>query len=249
MRAILTWHSIDRTGSPISVSPEQWRHQVAWLRRDGVRVLSIPDLLADANPGPAVALTFDDGFANFITEALPVLETHGFPATIFAVSGHVGGDNRWRGRSSTLVPRLPLLSWEELGRLPDDLVTIGAHTRTHPHLDQVSDESQIEDELLGCALEIERHLGQRPPIVAYPYGGVSPAVVRIAGEHFRWGCTTELQPLGATDHPVLLPRLDVYYLREPARLGAWGSARLRSWLWLRRGGRRLRALASRGAAA
>jgi len=249
MRAILTWHSIDGSGSPISVSPAQWRGQVQWLAQSGVPVRTIPELLADPTSGPAVALTFDDGFANFATEALPLLEEHGFPATVFVVSGHAGADNRWSGHSSTSVPRLPLLSWDQLGRLPASLVTIGAHTRTHPHLDRMTESPQIEAELAGCAEEMERNLGARPQIVAYPYGGVSPAVVRLAARHYRYGCTTDLRPLLPEEHPALLPRIDVYYLREPARLGTWGSTRLRSWLWLRRGGRRLRALAARETAA
>ena len=249
MRGILTWHSIDRSGSPISVSPAQWRGQVQWLVRSGVRVRTIPDLLADPTSEPAVALTFDDGFANFATEALPLLEEHGFPATVFVVSGHAGADNRWSGRSDSSVPRLPLLSWDELGRLPSPLVTIGAHTRTHPHLNRLTDTAQLEDELAGCAVEMERMLGARPTIVAYPYGGLSPAVIRLAAQHFRWGCTTDLRSLAQEEHPALLPRIDVYYLREPAKFGLWGSARLRSWLWLRRGGRRLRAVTGQGAAA
>lgn len=249
MRAILTWHSIDRSGSPISVSPEQWRAQVAWLAEGGVRVLSLPNLMADTAPGPAVALTFDDGFANFESEALPVLADHGYPATVFVVSGHAGGDNRWRGMSSSIVPRLPLLGWDALARLPESGVSLGAHTRTHPRLPQVGDPALLEDELLGCALEMERRTGQRPSIVAYPYGDISPDVIRVAEAHFRWGCTTELRALGRDERAGLLPRIDVYYLRQPERFGRWGSARLRSWLWLRRGGRRLRAVLPRGAAA
>lgn len=248
MRAILTWHSIDRSGSPISVTPEQWRCQLAWLAASQVPVLTIPALLADPDGGPAVALTFDDAFANFATEALPLLEAHGFPATVFVVSGHAGGDNRWSGRSSAIVPRLPLLDWDALARLPERQVTIGAHTRTHPHLDQVADPTRIEDELLGCAHDLEARLGERPSIIAYPYGGLSPAVVRVARQHYQWGCTTDLRPLHAVEDPVLLPRVDVYYLREPDRIGPWGSARLRGWLWFRRGGRQLRALAGRSAA-
>ena len=242
MRAILTWHSIDRSASPISVSPEEWRAQVAWLASSGVRVLSVEQLLAGSADTPAVALTFDDGFANFATEALPVLQEHGFPATVFVVSTHAGRDNRWAGRSSTVVPRLPLMDWDTLGKLPAELVTLGAHTRTHPHLDQVTDPDHLEAELGGAAADIESNTGHRPTIVAYPYGGLSPRAVEAAGRHFRWGCTTDLRILGAGETPLLLPRIDVHYLRTPWRFGRWGSARLRGWLQLRRAGRRLKAL-------
>jgi len=65
MRAILTYHSIDESGSVISVSESVFRGHVTWLARSAVRVVSIDTLMhlpADAN---AVALTFDDGFVNF----------------------------------------------------------------------------------------------------------------------------------------------------------------------------------------
>lgn len=249
MRAILTWHSIDGSGSPISVSTREWRAQVAWLVASGVPVVSLEELLTRPDGDRAVAITFDDGFANFATEALPVLADHGFPVTLFVVSGHVGGDNRWPGRSSTVVPRLPLLDWDALGRLPEELVTVGAHTRSHPHLDRIADEAVLDAELGGSAEAIAERLGRRPAIVAYPYGGLSAAAVRVAARHFRWGCTTDLRPLGPVEEPLLLPRIDVHYLRTPWRLGHWGSRRLRGWLRLRRGGRQLRGLLPQGLAA
>lgn len=249
MKAILTWHSIDGSGSPISVTPAGFRRQLAWLAAGGVRVVPLEELAALPADARAVALTFDDGFANFATEAVPVLAEQGLPVTLFVVSGHVGGDNRWAGRTSTVVPRLPLMGWDDLARLPSGLVTIAAHTRTHPHLDALAEASRLEDELAGCAADLESRLGLRPRGLAYPYGGVTPAVARAAARHYAWACTTDLRPLSAAEDPHLLPRLDAWYLRRPERLGRWGTARLRGWLRLRRGGRRLRAWLEGSAAA
>ena len=77
MRAILTWHSLDRSGSPISVPPEEFRRQVEWLAASGVRAVTVGKLLELPDEEDAAALTFDDGFANFGEAAAPVLSEYG----------------------------------------------------------------------------------------------------------------------------------------------------------------------------
>ena len=239
MRAILTWHSVDSSGSPISVSPEEFRRQVDWLASGSVRVVGLEELVALDETAPAVALTFDDGFANFATEAAPLLHQHGFTATLFVVTGHVGRDNRWGGRTAPGIPVLPLLDWEALARLPERGVTLGAHTRTHPRLPAL-DEAALEQELGAAVAEIEHRVGQRPTALAYPYGAVDSRTAGAAAHWYRCACTTELRPLGPDQDRLRLPRLDAWYLRDPRRLAAYGSRRFLTWVWGRRQARRLR---------
>lgn len=239
MRAILTWHSIDGSGSPISVSREEFARQLDWLAASGARVTSIPDLLAGPADQDAVALSFDDGFVSFAADAMPLLQDRGWPVTLFVVTGHVGGDNRWHGRPSPGIPVLPLLDWDALARLREAGVCIAGHTRAHPHLDQV-DEGRLTEQMAGCADDLEQKLGVRPDGFAYPYGAVTPRAVAAASAMFAWACTTDLRGLNATEDPHRLPRVDAWYLRAPERFGRWGSHRLRGWLWLRHEGRRLK---------
>jgi len=68
--------------------------QMAFLKGFGYRVLDLDQVLAcvrgeQSIPPRAMALTFDDGYANFVSHALPVLRHYGFPATVFAISGQV----------------------------------------------------------------------------------------------------------------------------------------------------------------
>lgn len=244
MRAILTFHSLDPSGSPISIEPGVFRRQLDWLAAAGVRVVSVNQLLGLSDQAPCVALTFDDGFANFSTQAAPLLLERGLPATLFVVTGHVGRDNRWHGRGDARVPVLPLLDWEELGRLRESGIVLGAHTRTHPRLTRL-DEPMLEGELAGAADEMERRLGEHPEGFAYPYGIVDDRVAHATAAHYRWACTTELRPLGAPELRFHLPRLDAWYFQDPARLPDWGSPEFRAWLWYRRQGRRLRASLAR----
>lgn len=241
MRAILTYHSLDSSGSPISMPPEAFRRQLEWLRQEQVNVVRVDELLMLPAAADAAALTFDDGFANFATEAWPLLREFGHPATLFVVTGHVGKDNRWQGGSGDAgIPVLPLLDWDALARLREAGVTLAAHTRSHPRLTTI-DVTEVKAELSGPVEEMERRLGVRPDGLAYPYGNVNARIAAVANGTYRWGCTTEFRPLGPGENPLLLPRLDAWYFRNPARLGRWGSPGFRAWIWGRRQGRRLRA--------
>jgi peptidoglycan/xylan/chitin deacetylase (PgdA/CDA1 family) len=238
MRAILTWHSIDPSGSAISVPRDVFRRQVAWLASGRARVVSVETLLTMPADADAVALTFDDGFANFETEAAPLFAEHRLPATVFVVAGQVGRDNGWPG-SSDAVPRLPLMDWEALGRIQRGGISIGAHTWSHPRLPAL-DAPAVEEELARSADEIGRRLGRRPAGFAYPYGARNAHVSDAVAARYEWACTTEFRALASADSRQALPRLDAWYLRSPRLLEAWGTARFRAWVWARRQGRVLR---------
>jgi peptidoglycan/xylan/chitin deacetylase (PgdA/CDA1 family) len=239
MRAILTYHSIDQSGSPISVSPGTFRQHVEWLASGRVRVVRLDELLRVPEEEDAVALTFDDGFANFADEAAPLLREYSLPATIFVVSDHVGGTNAWGGKDDPMVPTLPLMDWGAIAAWSDRGFRIGAHTRTHPRLTSVPS-TKLGDELSGAAEIIRRETGRKPDDFAYPYGDVNPAVARAAGAAYARACTTRLAAVLPIDRPELLPRLDMFYWREPGRLEAWGSAGFQGRLWMRAQARRLR---------
>ena len=222
MRAILTYHSIDTSGSPISVHPEAFDRHIAWLRSGRVRVTTIHQLIALPAGEDAVAITFDDGFATFSDVAAPRLLSHGLPVTLFVVSDHVGGTNAWNRRIDRGIPHLPLLGWPALARLREQGVTLGAHGRTHVDLTRL-DRAAVEDEMRGSADTIERETGIRPDTFAYAYGRTNASVCDIAASSFRYACTTEFETLAERVVPAQLPRLDMYYFQRSDRLDQWGS--------------------------
>ncbi|HEY0304812.1 MAG TPA: polysaccharide deacetylase family protein, partial [Longimicrobiales bacterium] len=147
MKAILTYHSIDDSGSVISIDAQTFATHVQWLAQN-VSVVPLEDL--QAAPGPAVALTFDDGFQNFADAALPVLRAHGMPATVFVATDLVGKTNAWSVGAVPDVPHLPLMAWDTLKQISTDGITVGSHTRTHPNLRRTSG-TQLRDEIAGAA--------------------------------------------------------------------------------------------------
>jgi peptidoglycan/xylan/chitin deacetylase (PgdA/CDA1 family) len=246
MRGILTYHSLDETGSVISVHPATFRTQVEWLARSGPPVVSIEELLRLPANRPAVALTFDDGFANFATHAWPVLRDHGLPVTLFVPTAWVGRESAWDA-AGLPVPVLPLLSWDGLQRLAGEGVELGSHTRSHPFLTRVSGD-RLTDELQGSADRLAEACGRAPVGIAYPYGAVNAQVAAAAAARYRFGCTTRMQLLPAAPDPHLLPRLDAWYFRSPGLLELWGTMRFGWYVRARHGARRCRALLAGGAA-
>jgi len=207
-RAILTYHSLDDSGSVISVRPELFRRQMEALAGSSVKVVRLADLLS--TPGPAVALTFDDGFQNFAEVAAPVLARYEFPATVFLVTNYCGGRNDWPGQWAS-VPRLPLMSWSTISELSGAGVKFGAHTATHPDLARV-EETAAREEILSSKRRVEEATGKAVVSFAYPYGAMPEAARRIVAEHFTVGCSTRLGWVTESSRPETLERLDVYYL-------------------------------------
>ncbi|MBV6521965.1 MAG: hypothetical protein MNPFHGCM_02109 [Gemmatimonadaceae bacterium] len=242
MRAILTWHSVDESDSPISVRPEVFRRQVEFLGSGRVRVVPLAALAAATDDGEdAVALTFDDGFANVGAIALPELAAQRLPATVFVVPEHVGGRNDWGGHTTRGIPTLPLMDWRALGVARDAGFEIGAHTRRHRDLAAIGG-AALEDEVAGCVERMDAELGERPSSFAYPYGRTSPEAITVVRDVYARAVTTEFRLLRGTEDHALLPRIDMYYFRSPGQLESWGNASFMRRLWIRAQGRRVRRL-------
>ena len=237
MKGILTYHSIDDSGSVISVRPDLFRQQAEWLASGQVRVVPLDKIRQLPPESDCVALTFDDGFDNFASVAWPELRERRLPATLFVVVDHVGRTNEWG--TETGIPKLSLLGWDELGRLADEGVSLGSHSRTHPDLTRL-DTSRLEDEVAGSFERIHRETGVRPQTFAYPFGRHGPEVADAVRRVYRSACTTELRFVEPFDPPHLLPRIDVYYCRRPGRLESWGAIGFRRHIAVRRLLRRLR---------
>ena len=203
-----------------------FRSHVEWLGSGVVRVTSVEELLTLHPDEDAVAITFDDGFANFASTAWPMLRAHGLPATVFVVTDRVGGTNAWSDDEDPSIPELPLLDWEGLGRLAEEGVELGSHTRSHARLSGLEPD-RLEEEIVGSAEALEERAGVRPTGFAYPYGALDEAAHRKAADNYAWACTTELGHLPNPVEAHRLPRLDGYYYRTSGLLERWGSASFR----------------------
>jgi peptidoglycan/xylan/chitin deacetylase (PgdA/CDA1 family) len=226
---ILTYHSLDDTGSVISLAPLVFRDQMRALKRWGFQGICLSDLF-DAWEGKRVlperpvVLTFDDGLRNVGEQAIPVLQEVGFQATLFAVAGYCGRTNDWPGQPAR-IPRLPLLSVAELRGLAEAGFEVGAHGVVHAPLATLTPR-EAERELAESKDLLQTGLGRAVSVFAYPYGSTSPALGPLVAAHYRGACGTDLGMACPSDDRYDLPRIDMHYYRArslfrifPTRLG------------------------------
>ena len=209
------YHSLDESGSVVSLRPDTFRAQMRSLFERGIPAVT-PQRLLDGKgmePGhPAVALTFDDGFANFYTQAFPALSEYNLKATVFLVPGCCGGVSEWGGQPPAFRER-EILRWSKVEELHRAGIKFGAHTMTHTPLSGVQPK-RARAEILESKKRIEDRIGESVQAFSYPYGSQSPATRELVAEHFEVGCTTRMGYLTPHSRRESLERIDIYYLRD-----------------------------------
>lgn len=211
---ILLYHSIATEVAapfrPWAVSPTHFAAQLAYLREHRYTPLSISQLILLRGarlPERPVAVTFADGFADFYTDALPLLERYGCPVTLYLTTAYIGGTSRWL--SAEGEGERPMLSWAQVRSLPERGVECGAHTCTHPQLDTLS-AARAWGEVVGSKGALEQQLGRSVNSFAYPHGYHSGLVKRLVQEAgFNSACAVKHAMSTPTDDLFALARIIV----------------------------------------
>jgi peptidoglycan/xylan/chitin deacetylase (PgdA/CDA1 family) len=239
MRAILTFHSVDPSGSVLSIAPEQLSSLVGAIKRSGHRIVPLRDILDSPAEARQIALTFDDGMRSLHEHALPVLRDEEVPATVFLTSDYVGRNNRWPSLPEH-APTMQMLNWAEVEDLHAAGWVVEAHTATHPDLRRLTDDA-IHEELERGDQAIQERLGRRPEIFAYPYGYWDERVRAIAATYYRYSVTAQMGALPShVDDPHRVPRLETYYFRAPGIHSRFGTLLFSAYLAARAALRKLR---------
>lgn len=186
---ILMYHSISDHASPkfreFTVSPSLFSEHLAYLQQHNYTPMTVTQLVntlaqgGSALPERPVMITFDDGFADFSTAALPTLKQYGFVATLYVATAYVNATSRWL--KSEGEEMRPMLSWEQLNEISAYGVECGGHTHTHPQLDMLP-LATARDEITRCKELLEEHLGQPVTSISYPFGYHTAAVRRLTRE-------------------------------------------------------------------
>jgi peptidoglycan/xylan/chitin deacetylase (PgdA/CDA1 family) len=189
---VLAYHRVTDDRDELATTPARFAAQMHALRAADVEVVALEDGLrrldAGVDAGRLVAVTFDDGYADVAEHAVPILEELRIAATVYVASAVTDGAARFTWYRT----QPPLIGFDELRALAaGGLVSVGAHTRTHPSLPQL-DDARARHEIVDGRAELEARLGRPVMTFAYPAGRLAARdreLVREAG--FLAGLTCE----------------------------------------------------------
>ena len=239
---ILLYHSISAVppalGRAFTVDPVSFGRHLDLLAERQLEPLTVSGFVDaarrrdEARLARAVVITFDDGFRDFATAAVPALRERGLTATLYVTTGTLGAE--------------PMLDWAELPDLRAAGIEIGAHSHTHPQLDTLATDAARE-EIAGCKALLERSLGAPVRSFAYPHGYSSRRVRRLVQQAgYESACGVKNTLSSPADDHFALSRLMVRSTTGPDEIGRWldrlGSpprareaVRTRAWRTYRRG--------------
>ena len=173
--AILMYHAVGEdpdVGYYGNVSPEQLDESLAYVS-EYADVVPLSAFDPGGRRQRQVAITFDDGLRSFYTQALPILEAHDIPATVFVNPAFVDDRNRELAllRHGIDPTGRVMLTDEELLALADHpLVSVGNHTLTHRDLSTIDDEAQLHDEVVESKRLLADRYGIDTDLFSYPHG-------------------------------------------------------------------------------
>ena len=214
---ILMYHSISWSSNSrfkqFTVPPVVFAEQMAYLYNHQYTPITVTQFInarsknGFALPERPVVLTFDDGFADFFTEVLPVLKRYGFVATLYVATAFINGTSHWLqhiGEGARLM-----LTWDQLIEICASGVECGAHSHSHPQLDTLP-HFIARDEIIRSKRLLVHYLCQEIFSFAYPYGYHTARVrqlVREAG--YTSACAVRHAMSSVTDDPFSLARIMV----------------------------------------
>ena len=237
---VLMYHMVSphRPGAKFNglrVTPEHFEAQLAWLQREGWQFFTVSELWEqwDTLPAKSVALSFDDGYADNLHNALPLLEKYDAKATIYMVVDRHERDwstAKKAHHNTGELAREPKLSDEELQRLvASGRIEIGSHTLTHINLRTTAADDKRR-ELAESRRLLQAQTGQAVASFAYPFGIYGDEDVALAREA---GYTTAATTIDGID--ARMPRPDPLQLK---RIKISGKDNMLAFVMRMRGGKR-----------
>ncbi len=205
---VLMYHHIRKNPMPnnavwaaLNVSPDQLDQQLLYLSLHNYNTITL-DELSDALDGKisllpnSIVITFDDGYRNFYDNAFPLLKKYHMKSVQFVITQVVG------------IPAY--LTWDQIIEMDrSGLVEVGAHTRHHPNLPDLS-QSAIIDEIKGSKMDLEQHLKHPVNWFAYPYGSYSPFIMQtVKDAGFKGAASTVYGTNQRKNNLYLFPRIMV----------------------------------------
>lgn len=203
---VLNYHKIDNVNISLSVRPEDFDKQMAYLKNNNYHVITPDDLYDNLEhdkelPENPVLITFDDGYEDNYKNAYPILKKYGFPATIFIVSSFIG-----------VYPNY--LTWDQCSEMKENGISMQSHTVTHRSLTELTNE-QLKDELVQSKKTIDEKLHQDTKYFAYPTGTYNLYIAKMLKDAgYRAAFTVKYGAVEKSSNIYALERVPVFHTED-----------------------------------
>lgn len=204
---ILMYHSVSDSKAFFAVTPEQFEKQMALLQKSGVNCVTYSELMrryyTHENLANTVCVTFDDGYVDNRTEALPILKKYAIPATVFVSTGFMG-----TSRTTSQGDTIPVMDEAMIRELTDDgCIECLPHGHMHERLSRLG-RVAAEQDIAQSKNMLERITGKSALYFAYPYGDYSSDTIEVLKSlGFNGAVTVKEGLMDATSQPFELPRM------------------------------------------
>ncbi len=172
---VLMYHRFGDSRYPTTnIQLAQFEAHIAELKNGPYTVLPVPEILrrqraGEDLPDRTVGITIDDAYLSVYTEAWPRLRDAGLPFTLFASTDPI--DRAYED----------IMTWDQMRELAAAGVTIGAHSASHLHMPDYSDQ-RARDEIAQSNERFRKELGITPTLFAYPYGESGSAINDVVAD-------------------------------------------------------------------
>lgn len=200
---VLNYHLVNKEKlNALSITPEQFDEQMAYLHKNGYTTISpdqLLDYLQDNKPLPEkpILITFDDGYQDTYTEAYPILKKYNFTATVFLVTDYVGNSSRY-------------ITWEQVKEMHNNGFTFGSHTLSHVSLSKITNE-EAEYQLVKSREAIEWRIKKPVKYFAHPGGFYNQTTSQLLQKSgYRAAFTVNLGRAKADNDVFAMKRIPIF---------------------------------------
>jgi peptidoglycan/xylan/chitin deacetylase (PgdA/CDA1 family) len=193
---------------PLAVPPDLLRDQLGALREAGFTLTGLTEAVdrrATGDTTPIVALTFDDGYVDFLGDGLKALAEAEATATLYMAVGHAGRPAAWLGPRAGEFP--PLMTWPQVREVAAAGIEVGSHSLVHHPLDVIPGD-QLDREVRDSRDLLEQELQEPVRSFCYPHGYNGRRVREtVARAGFDNACAIGYKLWRPGDDPLAIPRL------------------------------------------
>ena len=184
-----------------SVTIDQLNSHIEELTKEKYTIKSldfiIDTILKDGDlPDNTIGISVDDADKSFLEVGWPLFKKNNIPVTLFVTTGTISNNQKY-------------INWDQIRKLKEEGVVIGAHSHTHAHMPDISIE-EVRNEIETSNKIFLKELGEIPTLFAFPYGETTDEIIELVKEFkFKVAFGQHSGIINETSNMYYLPRFSL----------------------------------------